>query len=131
MTEFRLLPELTERNRVFWTAGGEGRLMLWRCQDCRCWLHPPAPVCPSCLSRDLKPEQVSGRGTLVSITVNHQPWNATVPVPYSIGLIELDDAPGLRLMTGVEGEPPIGALMEVGFVNDRDVWIPVFAEVGQ
>ena len=33
--------------------GAEGELRFLRCQDCGYWIHPPPPVCPKCLSRNL------------------------------------------------------------------------------
>ena len=32
------------------------------------------PVCPRCLSRDVAPQEVSGRGHVETYTVNHQQW---------------------------------------------------------
>jgi len=44
---------------------------------------------------------VSGRARLHSFTVNHQAWFPGQEVPYVIGLVELVEQPGLRLMTNV------------------------------
>lgn len=127
---YRLLPLLDDAVRPFWTGGARGELTFWRCQPCGHYLHPSAPVCPECLSRDLTPEAVSGRGTVVSFTVNHRAWNQTVPVPYVVALVELVEQPGLRLMANLTGADPgalaVGLPVRVTFEHEGDVWLPSF-----
>jgi uncharacterized OB-fold protein len=106
---------------------------MWRCQACGYWIHPPAPICPTCLSRDIATEVLSGRGVVHSFTVNEQNWNPTMPPPYVIALVELDEQPGLRLMTNIVNcraddvrfEMPV----RVVFEHHDDVWIPLFEPV--
>ena len=128
--EFRLLPAVTPDTEHFWRGGARGELVILRCASCATYIHPPAPVCPSCLSREQKPETVSGRGEVVTFTVNHQQWNPTVAVPYVIALVELDEQPGLRLATNIVGCPPeevrIGMRVRVTFLERDDVWLPLF-----
>jgi uncharacterized OB-fold protein len=130
---FRVLPRLDDDNRDFWTGGERGELVVRGCADCGYLLHPPGPVCPRCLSRSLAPRTLSGRGTVHSVTVNHQPWNPTMPASYAIGLVELDEQPGLRLMTDIVGCEPdgvtIGMRVQATFEQYDDVWIPLFAPV--
>lgn len=127
---FRLLPRLDDRNRAFWTGGEHGELRLWRCEQCGHWLHPPSPRCPMCLSKDLAVRAVSGRATLHSYTINHQPWYPGVEVPYVIAIVELAEQDGLRLTTGVVGCAPdqvrIGMPLRVTFEHYEDVWLPFF-----
>jgi uncharacterized OB-fold protein len=127
---FRLLPRLDDDNRAFWTGGEHGQLLLTRCDDCGYYVHPPGPVCPRCLSRSLSTTPASGRATVVSYTVNHQPWNPTMPTPYVIALVELAEQPGLRLMTNVVGCEPdevdFGMPVQVTFEHHDDVWVPLF-----
>jgi uncharacterized OB-fold protein len=130
---FRLLPRLAEDVAPFWTGGERGELVMWRCQACGYWIHPPAPICPTCLSRDIATEVLSGRGVVHSFTVNEQNWNPTMPPPYVIALVELDEQPGLRLMTNIVNcraddvrfEMPV----RVVFEHHDDVWIPLFEPV--
>ena len=56
---FRLLPRVDETNEFFWTGGGVGELRFLRCQTCGYYIHPPSPICPIDLSRDVAPEAVS------------------------------------------------------------------------
>jgi uncharacterized OB-fold protein len=127
---FRVLPRLTDGNRHFWTGGAEGRLVFLRCRACRTWVHPPAPVCPACLARDVAPEAVSGRGTVLTYTLNHHPWVPSPDHPYAIAIVEIEEQPGLRLMTNVVGCPAeavrIGMPVRVVFEPYEDVWIPLF-----
>jgi uncharacterized OB-fold protein len=133
---FRILPELTDRNRFFWQGGRENSLVLLRCRRCGFYLHPPSPVCPRDRATDVGPEAVSGRATVASFTVNHHPW-LPVPLPYVIGLVELVEQPGLRLTTNIVGCHPddvrIGMEVQVVFEHhsdpDGDVWLPLFEPV--
>jgi uncharacterized protein len=126
----RPLPLLSPETEFFWTAGRDGVLRLLRCRSCGYYIHPPSPRCPRCLGDDLGPEPVSGRGTLFSYTVNHQPWGPGVPLPYVIGLVALEEQPQVRLTTNVvdcpEGDLAIGMELEVVFEAQDDVWFPLF-----
>ena len=127
---FRVLPRVDDTNRHFWTGGERGELCFLRCTPCGHYIHPPAPICPACLSRDVAPAVVSGRGTVASVTVNHQVWNPTMPVPYVIALVEIDEQPSVRLMTNVVGCEPddvrIGMPVKAVFEQHDDVYIPLF-----
>jgi uncharacterized OB-fold protein len=133
-TEVRLLPEVTPETEHFWRGGARGELVFLACRACGTYVHPPAPVCPRCLARDLAPRAVSGRGTVVTYTVNHQRWNPTVPTPYVIALVELDEQPGLRLLTNLVGCAPddvrIGMRVRVRFLAVEDVHLPLFGPEG-
>ena len=127
---FRLLPKLSDDVAPFWTGGERGELVMWRCQDCGYWIHPPSPICPTCLSRDLATETLSGRGVVHSYTVNEQTWNPTMPPPYVIALVELDEQTALRLMTNIVKcaleDVHFGMPVQVVFEHHDDVWIPLF-----
>lgn len=128
----RLLPRLDDTNRFFWTAGEEGVLKFLRCKACRRYVHPPAPCCPYCLEGPLEPEAVSGRASVHSFTVNHQPW---IPGsdPYVIGLVTVDEQDDVRLTTNIVGcdaeEVHVGMPVLVTFEAHDDVWIPLFRPV--
>jgi uncharacterized protein len=126
---FRVLPEVTPLNEFFWTSGRDGTLRFLRCADCKEYVHPPAPVCPSCLGTDVAPEAVSGHARLYSFTVNHQQW---IPdsEPYVIGLVEIVEQPTVRLTTNIVECPiddvAIGMELVVSFEEHDDVWLPLF-----
>ena len=130
----RVEPALTDRTRDFWTSGADGVLRIARCDDCGHWQHPPKPVCPRCRGRNLHPRAVSGRGAVWAWTVNRYQWQAGMPAPYVIAEVELDEQPGLRLLTNVVGCEPdavrVGMPVEVCFVRAGDASIPLFRPVG-
>ena len=130
---FRVLPRVTPQNEHFWRGGADGRLRFLRCAPCARYIHPPAPVCPRCLGKELAPGAVSGRATVVSFTLNHQPWVPSPDHPYAIAIVEIDEQPDVRLMTNIVNCPAdeveIGMPVEVVFEQHDDVWLPLFEPV--
>lgn len=130
----RMLPQVTAQTEAFWTGGAQGELRILRCGACGYWIHPPAPVCPQCWSRDVAAQPASGRATVHSFTVNHQVWNPTWEHPYVIAVVELEEQAGLRLTTNIVGVEPdavrIGMAVGVKFEQDDDVWLPLFTPMG-
>jgi uncharacterized protein len=128
----RVLPTVDEPSAFFWTSGADGSLRFLRCSDCGYHLHPPAPICPRCHSRDLAPAVVSGRATVHSFTVNHQPWDG-VGDTYVIALVTLAEQDDLRLTTNLVGVEPgdvrIGMPVEVVFEDHAPVYLPLFRPV--
>ena len=131
---FRILPALSDRNRFFWTSGGDGRLRFLQCGSCEKLVHPPLPRCPGCHSKDLAPQAVSGRARVHTFTVNHQPWMPGPELPFVVAIVEIEEDPSVRLMTNLVGIAPedaeIGLRVRVVFEHhpdaDGDVWIPLF-----
>ena len=129
----RSLPALNEMNGYFWTSGRDGRLRILRCQACGLYIHPYAAVCPKCRSDEIAPEPMSGRGVVVSFTINHQPWFPHVPVPYVIALVELAEQSSIRLVTNLLTVPVeavrAGLPVEVYFEEHGEVFVPLFRPV--
>jgi uncharacterized OB-fold protein len=134
----RLLPSPTPESRAFWTGGREGQLLIYRCRGCGHFFHPPGPICWRCRSTDVGPEAACGRAAVAAVTVNRQPWLPGLPPPYTVAIVELADAPDVRLVTNVVGIAPeevrVGLEVEVffeewtpasGSADDR-VWLPLF-----
>lgn len=126
----RVLPTATPETAFFWVAGAEGRLKFLRCKSCRRFLHPPTPICPNCLSRDLAPEAVSGKATIATYTINHQVWRPGLKVPYVVAIVEMPEQTGLRLTTNIINctieRVSIGMAVRVVFEKHVDVWLPLF-----
>lgn len=133
MRPFRVLPRVTPETEFFWTSGADGRLRFQRCTTCGLLVHPPGPICPACRTRTLEPTPVSGRATVASFTVNHQPWIPGFDPPYVVAIVEIEEQPSVRLMTNVVGIDPaamaVGLPVRVVFAEYEDVWLPLFEVV--
>jgi len=123
-------PHLSDDNRAFWTGGSQGELRIVRCNTCGYYIHPPSPRCPQCLSENVEPSPVSGRGRVYTYTVNERAWFPGLEVPYVIAIVQLDEQPDLRLMTNVVGCEPdqveIDMPVHVEFREQGDAYVPVF-----
>ncbi|MCL5042106.1 MAG: Zn-ribbon domain-containing OB-fold protein [Gammaproteobacteria bacterium] len=126
----RKLPALNADNRPFWQGGENHALLIHRCGACSRYFHPPSPVCPACASLEVGPQPVSGKGKVVSFTINHQPWTPELKEPFVIAIVELDEQEGLRFVTNIEDTPAeavhIGMSVRVRFLQEEDVWLPLF-----
>jgi uncharacterized OB-fold protein len=130
----RIIPQLAEHNRLYWTGGADGRLVVPYCQSCARWILPPAPDCPDCEGA-LVGRAVSGQATVLTWTVNHHPFNPAVPPPYVIAIVELDEQPDLRMAANIVDCQPdsvsTGMAVQVRFehhdVDPEPVFVPVFA----
>lgn len=126
------LPEPSELTRPFWEGCRQGELRVQRCDDCGRRFFTPLPACPACLSRNWAWVASSGAGTLYSFTVVRRPARPDRPVPYVIGLIDLDE--GWTMMSNVVDCDPdrlrCGARVAVRFQPLSDeIVLPMFALV--
>lgn len=128
----RKLPALNAESTAFWQGGAQGKLMIYHCGTCARFFHPPAPLCPVCLGEDIAPKAVSGKGKVVTYTVNHQPWRPDLKTPYVVAMVELAEQAGLRFVTNIVNCTPSSVYVDmpvkVTFFNQEDVWIPLFEE---
>lgn len=132
MSDYKLLlPQPDETTQGYWDGAKAHQLTIQRCADCKTFRHPPSPVCSKCYSEDVEWAPVSGKGTIFTHIDVHQP---VIPAfrdeaPYNVVNVELDDAPGIRVMGNVVdaagSELKCGQAVEVVFddVTD-DVTIP-------
>lgn len=127
---FRFLPKINEMNRYFWCGGEDGKLRILRCSPCGKWIHPYAARCPACGSANVAPAPVSGRGRVLSFTVNHQQWMPDTPTPYIVAIVELDEQADLRLMTNMPRTPITDVChdmpVRVFFERHDDIFLPLF-----
>ena len=93
-------PVADRDTQPFWDAVAEHRLVVQKCNGCGRWIWQPRPLCPTCHATDLAWTDVSGAARVVSWTVLHPPvlsvWQDKLP--FVILLVELDDAPGVRMV---------------------------------
>ncbi len=128
-------------SEFFWASAKKGRLAIQGFEGMDLLQHPPSPV-PEVPGGGPPQDQavpvaveVSGRGTLFSFTILRQPFHPGFvdAIPMMIGLTELDDAPGVRILTNiVEAEPDelrIGLPMEVVFERRGDMALPQFRPI--
>jgi hypothetical protein len=75
---------------------------------------------------------VSGRATVHSFTINHQPWDGVGDV-YVIAVVQIEEQPDVRLTTNVVGIDPsqvrIAMPVEVLFEDHDPVFLPLFRPV--
>ena len=68
---------------------------------------PRAPVCPFTGADDVEPVDLPRTGTVwLHTTVSVAPPGYTGPVPYGLGIVELDGPPMLRVVTRLAGSRP-------------------------
>ena len=127
----RPLPLVDSDNAYYWQAGQDGVLRFQQCRSCSALLHPPQPVCRYCHSDEIDVTAVSGRGVVVGVTVNHQPWDPAFPPPFVIASVAIEEDPRVRVTTNLVDVPPedakVGMAVQVRFEQAEDVWLPLFA----
>lgn len=110
----------------FFAAAARGELAVRSCAGCGRDLHLPRECCPHCgeLSRTWR--TVAPSGSVYSWTVVEHQVHPAHPTPYTVVLVELDDAPGVRLLGHLDGRPAlsIGAPMVVDFREVDGVALP-------
>ena len=117
----RTLPVADPDTAPYWASCAKHQLRLQRCVGCTRLQHFPGPVCRSCGAKDLEWSEVSGRGFIYTFIVVHHVVAAGFPKdrPYVVAWVELDDQPGLRVLTNIlECSPDdvsIGQRVEVTF----------------
>ena len=113
-----MLPNAQDREtRGFFDAAAQGRLVFRACNACDHALHPPTAHCPHCGSWETAWRDAAGTGTLHTWTVVRHQVHPAFPTPYTLVVVQLDDAPEVRLMGRIDGEAELeqGARMHVWF----------------
>ena len=84
-----------------------GKLLINQCAACGYWIYPHRPLCPRCLSWDVKPTQVSGDGKVFMFTLIHQERdpNDRPREPTIAAAVELAEQSGLRFLARVVNCP--------------------------
>ena len=111
----------------FFEAAAQKRLVFRACNDCSHALHPPTDHCPHCGGWNTAWREAAGTGTLHTwTTVMHQ-IHPDYPAPYTLVVVELDDAPEVRLVGRLDGDLALtaGQPMEVWFEQlDAETTLP-------
>jgi uncharacterized OB-fold protein len=109
------------------------RLLVNRCADCSLWPHPPCPICPTCWSDYVQPTDVSGRGTIHSVSI----VRAGAPLDgvdyakgHPIAVVEIEEQEGVRvtatLVDGSGDDFAIGVAVELTWVERDGEPVPAF-----
>ncbi|MHB9879307.1 bifunctional MaoC family dehydratase N-terminal/OB-fold nucleic acid binding domain-containing protein [Pacificimonas sp. ICDLI1SI03] len=120
-------PAITHDNAFYW-EGLSNRKLLFQSTDGRL-RHPPGPMDPVSGSLEFDIVESSGRGTIHSFVVMHQPRLPGFEYPLPVVLVELEE--GVRLVANVLDADPkeveIGRKVEVDFVEVEPGYIlPAF-----
>lgn len=131
------VPVPGELDRPYWEGAREGRLVFQRCTGCGRYLHPPSLICPRCGSEDLAWTEVSGRGKIHSFTIARQATTRgfQADVPYVVVLVEIEEDPGVLVLTNLVGDVDLEALdiniaVEVTFEARGEMVLPQFRLAG-
>lgn len=102
-----LNPVIDEDGAPFWEFTARGELRIQACAACGELRFPPRPCCPHCRSFDSEWRLMSGRGRIWSYVLPHPPLlpDYAAQAPYNAVLVELADAPRIRLAGNVVADP--------------------------
>lgn len=118
MTAMRPLPVTDDRESAgFYEAAARGELALLFCDGCERVQHLPRQYCSACGSRTSSWRAVAPTGRLYSWTVAEHTVHPAFPAPYTVVLVDVDGAPGARLLGYLPGAPELaeGQAMEAWF----------------
>jgi hypothetical protein len=96
------LPDVTDPlTAPYFEGAAAGELRVPRCDACDAWVWYPAEQCPACTSAALAWRVTSGRGRLFSWAVVRRAFLPAFDdkVPFASGLVALEEAPEVRLVT--------------------------------
>ncbi|WP_406059241.1 OB-fold domain-containing protein [Streptomyces sp. NBC_01077] len=133
-----LTPVTDEDGAPFWEYAAQGELRVQSCADCGELRFPPRPCCPHCHSFASEWRPMSGRGRIWSYVLPHPPLlpEYAAQAPYNAVIVELADAPRIRLVGNVVATPDaplnsvdpsrlrIGAPVKVAFAEIDGVTVP-------
>ncbi|MFF7391714.1 Zn-ribbon domain-containing OB-fold protein [Streptomyces scabiei] len=102
-----LTPVVDDDGAPFWGYAAQGELRIQACADCGEFRFPPRPCCPHCRSFATQWRRVSGRGRVWSYVRPHPPLlpDYAEQAPYHVVLVELADAPRIRLVGNLVSGP--------------------------
>ncbi len=114
----------------YWEGLANDEIRIQHCRGCERWQWGPEWICHHCHCDDLAFRAVTGHGTVYSY---ERVWHPVHPAlkdqgPYLIVLVELDDAPGVRMVGNLLGDPRqpvrIGAPVSAVFEHHREAQTP-------
>lgn len=116
-------PGINRDNQALFDGYRAHELRIPTCTSCGIPFFPPSPRCAACGSFDIGHTVASGRGTLYSFNVVHHPQADGFRYPLPVGLVELDDVAGVRIVADLVGAPAkhlgIGMPVEVDWLDSH------------
>lgn len=100
----RMAPTISADTEFFWNGLKDNKLLIQKCSGCGQLRHPPRPMCPHCRSLEWGTIESSGKGTVYSYVMPHQPRVPFFDYPYVVALIELEE--GVRLVSNLTDIDP-------------------------
>lgn len=119
----------------FWEAAKARRLTACQCGNCGQFRMPPSPFCPNCQSPKTEWPTLPGTGTVFSFAIcTRSPYPDVPDFDYVPAVVDLDGAPGARLVTNLVDMPVddvvIGLKVQVDWNPIRDGWVlPIFRKM--
>jgi uncharacterized OB-fold protein len=119
----------------FWQAAARGKVALPACPTCGAWQWYPLPGRPCGHLEDLEWRDLAGTGTIFTFTrVERGFLPSGGEAPYTLVLVELDGAPGPRLVSVLVGpgsvSPAIGDRVQLSPTTLATHTLPTFALMG-
>lgn len=117
-------------DRPYWEGTRAHALKVQRCRACGTWQWGPEWLCHQCHSFDVGWEEVAPTGVIYSW---ERPWHPVSPalrdgVPYTVLLVELPHAGGVRMVGNLAGDPlapfAIGDTVAAVFEDHDDTETP-------
>ena len=129
----RMAPTITPDTEFFWNGLRDNKLLIQRCGGCGELRHPPRPMCPKCRSLNWEAIESSGRGTVYSYVMPHQPRFPFFDYPYVVALVELEE--GVRIVSNLTDIDPadvtVGMPVQAYFQTfDNDLVLHQFRPAG-
>jgi uncharacterized OB-fold protein len=116
----KAIPSSKPESREFWESANEGVLKVQYCNTCGKSQFYPRIKCKFCHSFDLDYKQSSGKGKIISYSTVYRGPSDDYPVPYTLGLVELEE--GTRIFGKIIHDQAlkIGMTVEVFFESEKD-----------
>ena len=125
----RLEPVPGPVNQEFYDGLKRHELLLQKCTDCGKFRFWPIEMCPFCNSFNYEWARCSGKGTVNSYTIQH----ATMPYPWPVLLVELEEGPRLvshGLMSPEEVRIGMPVVVDYEKVSD-EITLHAFKKAGK
>jgi uncharacterized OB-fold protein len=112
-TQSKQLPVPDEDSLIFWEGCRRQRLLIQRCDDCKCFRFPPSPLCPRCLSSLATWQNDPGTGEVLTFCVYSSAlagpvWEAELP--YIVTVVSLAYS-GVKMLSNLVCDV---ALVQIG-----------------